>query len=146
MIFDFANLIGIENVDSGFIKKNIKYAYQLLKEHEYNEILGLVNWINNNSEFWAGKVKNLGIVYGHFAEWTLEFKKAQENKHLTIKQWLAKHPEYIPKSEKGTVERYRELLRAFNLALKDKNVIPTQEEWLKYREYREKLFYKLKEV
>lgn len=137
LIFDFASLLGIK-VDRGFIERNLRDAHKLISQYQIEDILGLVNWIINNDDYWRERVVNLAIVYKNFAIWEKKFKESH-TKNISVSQWLAKHPEYKPVNEKGTIERYRELLRIFNLAFKDKNVIPTKEEWKKYRIYRQKI-------
>jgi len=142
-IFDFAYLIEV-NPDRGFIERNVRDAYLILKQYNPNDILGLINWRMSTSEYWKSKITNLSVVYKNISIWIKEFKEFKENKKIiTIQQWLNKHPEYRPTQPDGSVERYRELLRIFNLAFKDPLVVPTPEEWEKYRNFRKKLKEKL---
>lgn len=138
-IFDFAYLIEV-NPDRGFIERNVRDAYLILKQYNPNDILGLINWRMSTSEYWKSKITNLSVVYKNISIWIKEFKEFKENKKIiTIQQWLNKHPEYKPTQPNGSVERYRELLRIFNLAFKDPLVVPTPEEWEKYRKFRKEL-------
>ncbi|MBP8991705.1 MAG: helix-turn-helix domain-containing protein [Spirochaetes bacterium] len=142
-IFDFAYLIEV-NPDRGFIERNVRDAYLILKQYNPNDILGLINWRMSTSEYWKSKITNLSVVYKNISVWIKEFKEFKENKKIiTIQQWLNKHPEYKPTQPNGSIERYRELLRIFNLAFKEPLVVPTPEEWEKYRNFRKKLKEKL---